>query len=129
MGIIFFQTISKFPMRRYYLDWLLFWKPNNSDEPIWRKVGTSPRCSGSSNNLNLQRSRYLRLKLDIDKLKYEQAHGARSLGKFPKYRNKKKIRKTIFFALKECEILSTENNFEPIWRKVEKPHYFAFLRR
>ena len=26
-------------------------------------------------------------------------------------------------------VLSNENNFEPIWRKVEKPHYLAFLRR
>ena len=33
---------------------------------------TSPRCSGSSNNLNLQRSRYSILKLDIDKPKYEK---------------------------------------------------------
>ena len=33
---------------------------------------TSPRCSGLSNNLNLQMSRYSRLKSDIDKLKYEK---------------------------------------------------------
>ena len=41
---------------------------------------TSPRCNGSSNNLNLQRSRYVRLKWDIDKHKYE---------KWSKYRFKK----------------------------------------
>ena len=35
-------------------------------------VKTSPRCSSSSNNVNLQRSRYSRLKWDIDKLKYEK---------------------------------------------------------
>ena len=33
---------------------------------------TSPRCNGSSNNVNLQRSRYARLKSDTDKLKYEK---------------------------------------------------------
>ena len=43
----------------------------------------------------------------------KQARGARSLGKFLKYRNKKKSEKQIFTP-KECEILSTENNFEPI---------------
>ena len=36
------------------------------------KYITNPRCSGSSNNLNLQMSRYSRLKWDIDKLKYEK---------------------------------------------------------
>ena len=32
---------------------------------------TSPRRSGSLNNENLQRPRYVRLKWDIDKFKYE----------------------------------------------------------
>ena len=32
----------------------------------------SPHCSGLSNKFNLQRSRYSRLKWDVDKLKYEK---------------------------------------------------------
>ena len=37
----------------------------------WKVSETSPRCSGSSNNMNLPRSRYARLTWDIDQIKYE----------------------------------------------------------
>ena len=37
----------------------------------WRKQATNQHCSGSLNNVNLQRLTYARLKWDIDKLKYE----------------------------------------------------------
>ena len=49
-------------------------------------------------------------------ISFKQARGARSLGKFPKYRNKKKSEKQIFYPERDFPslkiVLSTENNFE-----------------
>ena len=50
-----------------------FYVQEYRDITLNTKLGkTSPRCNGSSNNVNLQRSRYARLKSDTDKLKYEK---------------------------------------------------------
>ena len=45
------------------------WSPN---VPFLQIFFTNPRCSSLSNNVNLQWSRYARLKLNIGKLKYEK---------------------------------------------------------